>query len=91
MKLKRKEDITTTIKDHTTSTRKHANEFKVPEKTVRIAVKQNFSPDLNPLDYAIWGVLENKTNASSHPNIGLLETFTEVEWNKIFEEFILKA
>ena len=22
--------------------------------------------DLNPLDYVIWGVLENKTNATSH-------------------------
>ena len=23
------------------------------------------SPDLNPLDYALWGVLKNKTNATS--------------------------
>ena len=30
-----------------------------------------FDPDLNPLDYTQWGVLENKTNATSHPNIGL--------------------
>ena len=32
------------------------------------------SPDLNPprLDCATWVVLENKTNATSHPNIGSL-------------------
>ena len=28
---------------------------------------------LNPLDYAIWGVLENKTNVTSNPNIGSLK------------------
>ena len=44
-----------------------------------------------PLDYALWGVLENKTNATSHPNIGLLETAFVEEWNKMSEEFILKT
>ena len=38
---------------------------------------------------AAW--IENKTNATSHPNIGLLKTNIEEEWNKISEEFILKA
>ena len=45
---------------------------------------------LNPLDYAIWDVLENKTNATSHPNICSLKTAIEEEWNKMSEEFILK-
>ena len=63
----------------------------VHEKTVRTAIKQDLSPDLNPIDYAIFGVLEKKTNASSHPNIGSLKTAIEEEWNKMFEEFILKA
>ena len=53
------------------------------------AIKQNLSPDR--LDYAIWGVLENKTNVSSHPNIGWLMTAIEEEWNRMSEEFILKA
>ena len=48
------------------------------------------SPDLNPLDYAIWGVLENKPNATFHWNIGLLKTVI-VEWNRMSEKFILKA
>ena len=45
-------------KDPTTSIRKHANELKVHEKTVRTAIKQDLSPDHNPLDYTILGVLE---------------------------------
>ena len=48
-------------------------------------------PRINPLDYAIWGVLENKTNATSFPNIGLLKPAIEEEGNKMSEEFILKA
>ena len=31
------------------------------------------NPELNPLDYAIWGVLENKINATSYPNIPAIE------------------
>ena len=71
-------------KDPTMLILKHTNESKVHEKTVRTAIKKDLSPDLNPLDYAIWCVLENKTNATSHPNIA-------EEWNKMSEEFILKA
>ena len=59
-------------KDPATSIRKHTNELEVHEKTVRTAIKQDLSPDRNPLDYVIWGVLENKTNANPHPNIGSL-------------------
>ena len=74
------------MNDPTTSIRRQANELKVYEKTVRTAIKQ----DLNLIDYAVWGVLENKINPTSHPNIGPLKTI-EREWNKISEEFILKA
>ena len=52
------------------------------------------SPDLNPFDCAIWGILEEekkKTNATSHANIGSLKTAIEEEWNKISEEFILRT
>ena len=36
-------------------------------------------------------VLENKTNATSHLNIGLLKTTIDEEWIKMLEELILKA
>ena len=77
-------------KDPTTSIRKLANELKVHEKTVRTAIRQDLNPDLN-LDCAIWDVLENKTNVTSHLNIGSLKTAIEEEWNKMSEEFILKV
>ena len=75
-------------KDLTTSLRKLVNELKVLEKTVK-AIKLVFTPDLNPLDYAI--VLESKTNATSNPNISSLKTAIKEEWNKMSEKFILKA
>ena len=37
---------------------KDAIELKVHEKTAKTAIKQKLSVDLNPLDDAIWGVLE---------------------------------
>ena len=58
---------------------------------MRTAIKPNLSPDRNPLDYLIWGVLENKTNGTSHTNIDSLKTAIEEELNKMSEEFILKA
>ena len=67
--------------------RKHANELKVHEKTVKTAIKQG----LNPLGYAIWGVLKSKTGATSYPNIGSLKTAIEEKWNKMSEEFLLKV
>ena len=78
-------------KDPSTSMRKHVNELKVHEITVTSAIKENLNPDLNPLDYATWDALENKTNATSHPNIGSLKIYMAEEWNKISEELILKA
>ena len=65
--------------------------MKVHEKTVRTAIKQDIGTDLSSLDYAIGGVSENKTNATSYPNIGLFKTAVEAEWNEMSEEFILKA
>ena len=55
---------------------------------MKIAIKEDLSPDLNPLHYDTLCVLENKTNPTSHPNIGSLKNATE--WNKMSEEWILK-
>ena len=71
--------------------RKYANTLKVFKKILRLAIKQDLSPDIKPLDYAIWEDLENKTNATSHQNIGSLKTSIDEEWNRISEEFILKT
>ena len=58
---------------------------------IRVSLWPPSSPNLYPLDYAKWGVLENKTNATLHQNIGSLKTAIEEEWNKMSEEFILKV
>ena len=71
--------------DPTTSIRMYSYELKVKEKIVRTAIKQDLSPDLNPLDYTIWGILENKTNVTSHPNIGSLKSAVEEKGKKISE------
>ena len=60
-------------------------------KTVRVAIKQDLSPDLNHLDYVIWSVLENQINATCHPNIGLLKCAIVEKRNKMSVEFILMA
>ena len=96
IKQKQKEGFLTTLvvaikKDSTTSIRKHVYELRVHEKNVRTAIKQDLSLDRNPLEYAIWYVLEKKTIASSDRNIGSLNTAIEEEWNGMFEEFIFKA
>ena len=72
--------LTTAIENDTTKLiRKYSNELKVKEKTVRRVIKQVPRPEHNPLDYAIWGVLGNKTNLTSHPNIGSIKTAIEEE------------
>ena len=57
-------------KDPTTFIRKHANELKVLEKTLRTWFKQR--PQLPWLRFR-----ETKTNATSHPTIGSLKTAIE--------------
>ena len=72
-------------KDQKTSVRKHA---KIHEITV---IKQGLSSHFNPFDYIIWGFLKNKTNATSHHNIGSLKTALKEDLNKMSKEFTLKA
>ena len=93
---KRKERFLTALstvikKGPTTSIRKHSNEFKVNEITVKTAIKRGLNPDINPFHYVIWSVLEIKTNATPRPSIRSLKSAMEEEWNKTPEEFILKA
>ena len=64
---------------------------KTKSKEISEIIRISLCPGLNPLDYAIWSILENKTNAISHQNIGSLKTAIEEESNKIAEKFILKS
>lgn len=46
------------------------------------------SPDLNPLDYAIWGHLESKINRTSHSSVKALKSVISREWKKISPSYI---
>ena len=46
------------------------------------------SSDFNPLDYVIWGALQNKINATSQVNIGSRKTAFEEEWNEMSQIFL---
>ena len=63
---------------------------KIISEIFGISLWSTSCPDLKLLDFAIWGVLENKTNATSNLNIGSLKTVIEKRWNQMSEEFILK-
>ena len=78
-------------KDPTKSIRKHANKLEVHQKTVRTESKEDLNLHQPPALIKLWGVLENKKNATSYPNIGMLKIAIENEWNKIPEEIISKA
>ena len=60
-------------------------------KAIGVSLWSSSSPDLKPFDYASCDILENKTNATSNLNIGLLITVIEEKWNRMSEEFILKS
>ena len=41
------------------------------------------SPDLNPLDFGIWGYLESKVSATHHKSLEALTTKLQKEWSKM--------
>lgn len=41
------------------------------------------SPDLNPLDYSIWGILEAKVNATKYHRLNSLKRAVQREWKKL--------
>ncbi|QQP41388.1 Uncharacterized protein FKW44_015737, partial [Caligus rogercresseyi] len=49
------------------------------------------SPDLNPLDFAVWGELEKKINRTPHPNVDALEATIRTEWDNTSEEFLINS
>ena len=52
---------------------------KIISEIIGVSLWPPSTLDLNPLDYAIWGVLKNKTNGTSHQSISSLKTAIEEE------------
>ena len=49
------------------------------------------SPDLNPLDYFVWGVLEARTNSVFHPNLDSLKTSIVEQFALLDRHDVIKA
>ncbi|QQP56644.1 Uncharacterized protein FKW44_001372, partial [Caligus rogercresseyi] len=49
----------------------------------------SFSPELNPLNFPVWGKLERKTNRIYHPNVDALKATIRTEWDNMSEEFLI--
>lgn len=49
------------------------------------------SPDLNPLDYSIWSILEQETNAQAHTSVESLERAIIQAFNNLDQETINRA
>ena len=48
------------------------------------------SPDLNPMDYAIWSILQEKACQKPHPNVESLKRALKKAWNEITLETLVK-
>ncbi|QQP36158.1 Uncharacterized protein FKW44_021164 [Caligus rogercresseyi] len=44
-----------------------------------------------PLDFAVWGELEKKTNRTPHPNVDALKATIRTEWDNMSEEFLINS
>ncbi|QQP56781.1 Uncharacterized protein FKW44_001558, partial [Caligus rogercresseyi] len=49
------------------------------------------SPDCNPLDYGICGVVERKTCSIPHASVDALKAAVEKEWAEMSVDFIVKT
>ena len=49
-----------------------------------------YSPDLNPMDYSVWSILESRVCTKSHKSIDSLKRKLKEEWEKIPQE-VLRA
>uniref|UniRef100_A0A914CSL2 Tc1-like transposase DDE domain-containing protein n=1 Tax=Acrobeloides nanus TaxID=290746 RepID=A0A914CSL2_9BILA len=55
-----------------------------------ITIKEwpSYSPDLNPLDYAIWGYLEAKTCEKPHESIKSLKKAIKKAWDEMPDDMV---
>lgn len=49
------------------------------------------SPDLNPLDYFVWSVIERHSNKSRHPNVASLKNAIKASFADMEKEILAKA
>ena len=42
-----------------------------------------YSPDLNPMDYFIWSILESKVSSKPHKDLDSLKRHLQSQWKRI--------
>ncbi|KAI6659879.1 hypothetical protein LOD99_14219 [Oopsacas minuta] len=50
-----------------------------------------YSPDLNPMDFCIWSILESRVCAKPHKNVESLKSSLRREWDLISEDVLRAA
>ena len=48
-------------------------------------------PDLNPLDFSVWGYLEERLSSRKITNLGTLKKFHLKEWNDIDDTYLRRT
>ncbi|VDO78960.1 unnamed protein product [Heligmosomoides polygyrus] len=46
------------------------------------------SPDLNPMDFAVWGFLQQKVSSKSHQSLNALKASLQYAWDDIDVTFL---
>lgn len=49
------------------------------------------SPDINPLDYSVWGILDKRVRATHHNSVDSLKASITREWDNMSTEYLIKA
>ena len=49
------------------------------------------SPDINPMDFAIWSILESDVSTRSYPNLDSLKAAIHSAWAKLDEEVVRRS
>ena len=49
-----------------------------------------YSPDLNPMDYSVWSILEQKVCSTKHSSVESLKQSLEKEWDAISTDTLRK-
>lgn len=83
-----------------TSIHENPDKFRVPTQTWLDNHFPDFikkdqwppaSPDLNPLDYSIWSILESEVNAEAHTSVESLKEAIVTAFNNLSQETINKS
>uniref|UniRef100_A0A1I7TCP6 Paired domain-containing protein n=1 Tax=Caenorhabditis tropicalis TaxID=1561998 RepID=A0A1I7TCP6_9PELO len=87
------------------SMNKISESLGISRKSVQMIVKKDFglkrywgkdmwpasSPDLNPMDFSVWGYLESKVMAHSHPDIKSLKQALVKAWDEIDDDYLRRT